>query len=59
MSDYDDFLHALRYGAGAGFFGGLYQQATPNTFRLKPEPREGYVDARRADTCIPVITVLR
>lgn len=31
---------------------------TSNTFRLKPEPREGYIDARRDDGCVPLITAV-
>lgn len=32
--------------------------SAPNTFRSRPQPREGFVDARQAGTCIPSITVL-
>lgn len=31
---------------------------TSNTFRLKPEPRKGYIDARRDDGCVPLITTV-
>ncbi len=27
-----------------------------NTFRRNPEPRTGYIDARRNDGCVPTIT---
>jgi hypothetical protein len=30
----------------------------PNTFRSNPQPREGYIDARRDDGCVTVITTL-
>ncbi|WNM68024.1 hypothetical protein SEA_SIRVICTOR_52 [Microbacterium phage SirVictor] len=33
-------------------------EPVPNTFRSNPQPREGFVDARRDDGCIPSITVL-
>lgn len=32
--------------------------AVPNTFRSNPQPREGFIDARRDDGCVPVITEL-
>ncbi|QBZ73101.1 hypothetical protein PBI_SINATRA_51 [Microbacterium phage Sinatra] len=56
MSYFDDIMDAWLYGAT--FFGGVPQQATPNTFLRRPEPREGYIDARRDDGCIPCVTVL-
>lgn len=28
----------------------------PNTFRRSPEPANGFIDARRDDGCVPVIT---
>ncbi|QNL31061.1 hypothetical protein SEA_KAUALA_49 [Microbacterium phage Kauala] len=55
MSFYDDFMDAWLYGA---IFGKQPQQFIPNTFRANPEPREGFVDARRTDGCVPCITVL-
>lgn len=56
MSHTDDILDA--WLDGATFFGGVPQQATPNTFLRCPEPRAGFLDARRDDGCIPCITVL-
>lgn len=32
------------------------RQPIPNTFRLRPEPRPGFIDARRSDGCTQVIT---
>lgn len=32
------------------------RQSTSNTFLRRPEPRPGFIDARREDGCIPCIT---
>lgn len=40
---------------GEGFIPHLPEPA-PNTFRSNPEPRLGYIDARRTDGCVALIT---
>lgn len=35
------------------------EQLVPNTFRLRPAPRRDFIDARRDDGCVPVITGVR
>lgn len=55
--NYDDRVWATVFGAS--FFPPKPQRPhVPNTFRRVPEPRPGYVDARREDHCIPDITSL-
>ncbi|WNN93856.1 hypothetical protein SEA_ZENITSU_55 [Microbacterium phage Zenitsu] len=37
-------------------FYGTPVEPVPNTFLANPVPREGYIDARRDDGCVAVIT---
>lgn len=41
---------------GAGYV--RHVPAASNTFRSCPEPRAGYIDARRDDGCVAIITDL-
>jgi hypothetical protein len=44
----DDFLRGYEAATGS----------MSNTFRRRPEPRPGFIDARRDDGCVPLITSL-
>lgn len=49
---------AARYFAWIDNLRPLIEQRTSNTFRRIAEPRPGFIDARRGDGCVPLITTL-
>ncbi|AXH48626.1 hypothetical protein SEA_SANSA_53 [Microbacterium phage Sansa] len=53
MSFYEHLMDELIFGSA---FHGVTPDPVPNTFLANPVPREGYIDARRDDGCVAVIT---
>jgi len=52
--NYDEYLRRWWEEATGTYF--WAPRDTSNTFRSRPEPREGFIDARRYDGCVPLIT---